>query len=38
MVENLIIMQDALETRLGTPDELAEMVINAFIEGIRNPL
>ena len=37
MVENLIIMQDALETRLGTPDELAEMVINAFIEGIRNP-
>jgi AcrR family transcriptional regulator len=35
MVENLILMQDALESPLGTPDELAEMVITAFIEGIR---
>jgi AcrR family transcriptional regulator len=35
MVENLVLMQDALQSRFGTPEELADMVIKAFIEGIQ---
>jgi TetR/AcrR family fatty acid metabolism transcriptional regulator len=35
MVENLVLMQDAMQSRFGKPEELAEMVIKAFIEGIQ---
>ena len=35
MVENLVLMQDALQSRFGSPEELAETVIKAFIEGIQ---
>ena len=35
MVENLVLMQDAMQSRFGSPEELAETVIKAFTEGIQ---
>ncbi len=34
MVENLILMQQTLNTSFGTPDELANTVVTSFIYGI----
>ncbi len=35
MVENLILMQQTLNTSFGTPDELAKTVVTSFIYGIK---
>jgi len=35
MVENLVLMQGAMQSRFGSPEDLAETVIKAFIDGIQ---